>query len=172
MRTAQRPGSSGISQQWCWQTEREEQRQTVRKAGLSSAVDLASLARLRILRHSAPSGSPQPNFLTLLQSAERLGLTYIPLRTYRIAHAAIFIKPVRFVPSWPDLRFVTLWGELTEGMSDLSICNGALHIHTLLLYIWKLHVFSHFCLHCFEGLGVSTADATAKVNEVELKCIW
>lgn len=66
---------------------------------LLHTVDLALLAKMRILGHPAPSGSPQPDFPTLLQSAERLGLTHIQLRAYRIAHAAIFFKPVRFVPS-------------------------------------------------------------------------
>lgn len=108
---------------------------------LLRTVDSALLARLRILRHSPPSASPQPDFPTLLQSAECLGLTHIQLRTYRIAHAAIFIKPVRFVVSWPDLRFV-------EGLLGVPWLCGVSYLrecHTY-QYVMVPYMYTH---HCF-----------------------
>lgn len=99
MRPVQWPESFGISQRWSWQAEGEEQQQMIRKASLGCTQ----------WGSQPPRGNPQPDFTTLLQSVERPGLTHTQLCTYRIAHAAaIFIKSVMFVPSWPDLRFE--WG--------------------------------------------------------------
>lgn len=70
MRAVQRPESSGISQRWSRRAEGGEQQQTMRKASLSCTY----------WGSQPPRGNPQPDFTTLLQSVERLGLTHTTVR--------------------------------------------------------------------------------------------